>query len=82
VDACINGCQYEILEFLLKGSRRDSLESSRYQRYVLSEKLSKKDIEYYWESRIGRDQAGNNPCHSLFNMPDSKMRYAFLRLLL
>ena len=30
IDACILGNQYETLEFLVKGSRKDSLEMTRY----------------------------------------------------
>jgi hypothetical protein len=41
IDACIMGNQYDVMEYLVKGSSRKSLENTNHQRYILSDKISK-----------------------------------------
>ena len=40
------------------------------------------DLDYYWKSRQGKDENGNNSCHLAFEIVDERVRYKFLSLLL
>ena len=50
-------------------------------RYVIGNH-SEKRKNYYWKSRKGKDDAGNNTMHFVFMIRDEVMRYKALRILI
>ena len=46
--------------------------------------MTKEQVDYYWKSRKGKDRAGNNSLHSVFetNFDSNDERNRFLRILL
>lgn len=73
-----------MLEYLAANSRQQikdpngQLEPSS-QKYKIQ---NPKDVEYYWKSRANKDRQGNNPCHYAFSIPDLKLRYKVIKLLI
>ena len=64
------------LEYLIKDSKASTAKERKYQMENL------KDEEYYWKSRQGKDEVGNNTCHLVYNISDIKTRSEILTLLI
>ena len=81
VDACIEGNQFHLLEYMIKGSSRSLPEAQRMNKYDYS-KLSSVQLEYYWKSRENKDICGNNQLHLIFELDDLELRHKYLSLLI
>jgi hypothetical protein len=84
VDACVLGKHYELLEYLVKDTRKGIniglAEEAKYPvKYKIDDFLM---LDYWWKSRQNKDINGNNTCHLLFSVVDDEvLRYKILRLL-
>ena len=80
ISACILGCQFELLEYLVKDTKKGAfVDDIGTTKYVID---NIKDEPYYWKSRANKDAAGNNSCHHVFKINYNNIRYKFLRLLI
>lgn len=85
IDACVLGEQYDLLEYLIKDTRKGinnkiTDESKKFRiKYKIENFLM---TEYYWKSREGKDENGNNTCHLAFEIMDRELRYKVLKLLI
>ena len=73
-----------MLEYLAKDSRQqnknaDGTLDPPVQKYKI---VDPKNVGYYWKSRANKDKQGNNPCHHAFSIPDLKLRYQVIKLLI
>ena len=75
IHACIEGNQYQLLEYLLKNSKK----SAQNNKYYISDSYWNKD--YYWKSRKAKDNFGNNYCHFAFKVGSLIIKYSILTLL-
>lgn len=83
IGACIKGCQYDLLKYLIEDSRKGAREKCGYVKYEFDgREIRTEQLNYYWKSRQNKDQNGNNSCHLTFEIVDEKLRYKFLNLLL
>jgi hypothetical protein len=84
MDACVIGKQYELLEYLVKNTRKGinnfrAADDQVPPKYKMNNFL---DLDYFWKSRQSKDLVGNNTCHIVFSMIDDEtLRFKFLKLL-
>ena len=80
VDACVVGMRYELLEYLVKDSKQGLVrKNDKPQKYKIVDFLN---LDYYWKSRAGKDQNGNNTCHLAFEIAAEDGRYKYLKILM
>jgi hypothetical protein len=85
IDACVLGEQYDLLEYLIKDTRKGinnhiTDESKKYHiKYKINNFIM---TDYYWKSREGKDENGNNTCHLAFEIQDKPLRYKVIKLLI
>ena len=68
IDACILGEQYNLLEYLIKDTRKgiNNQREESQKVFVKYNIVSFLDLDYYWKSREGKDDVANNACHLAF----------------
>lgn len=80
VNACINGCQYNLLKLLVENSKQGAhINFEGEKKYIIK---NPSDEEYFLKSRANKSKSGNNSCHLAFEIVEKKMRYKILRLLI
>jgi len=84
VHAAVKGGQYEMLEFLIKDTRKginDNL--PEHKKFPVKYRiLDATKFNQYWKTRRNRDAMGNSPLHFCYEIQDTELRYKMLSLLL
>ena len=81
IDGCVQGHQLDLLRLLIEGTGKEGFKSKTdacRKKYILE---SKDLAAYYWKSRKGKNDLGNNTCHFAFEIDDEDLRYQVLELL-
>ena len=85
IDACVLGEQYELLEYLIKDTRKgiNNHITDESKKFHIKFKINNFIMtDYYWKSREGKDENGNNTCHLAFEIQDKPLRYKVIKLLI
>lgn len=78
VDGCVQGHQIELLKLLIEETTTGNKNDACRRKYT----LEKPDFaHYYWKSRKGKNDLGNNTAHFAFEIDDEELRYQVLELL-
>ena len=81
IDACVIGMQYELLEYLIKDTRK-GINIGKKDAPTKYQIVDFMDLNYYWKSREGKDSFSNNTCHLCFKIDDLDLKYKMLKLLI
>jgi hypothetical protein len=83
VDACVLGKQYDLLEYMVKDTRKGiNIGLPDDKKYPVKFKIDDyMNLDYYWKSRQNKDQVGNNTLHLVFSVVDNEeLRFKFVKL--
>lgn len=78
IDGCVQGHQLDLLRLLIEGTSKGSKNDACRKKYSLE---SPGLAPYYWKSRKGKNNLGNNTAHFAFEIDDEDLRYQVLELL-
>ena len=80
VDGIVQGHQVELLRLLISGTNKEIKSGACGKKYVLQNNATMSD--YYWKSRRGKNNLGNNTAHFAFEIEDEALRYEVLEVLI